>query len=407
MQPKIYTYDQHLISPKHIEAHAFYIIEKLKSKGFKAYLVGGGVRDLLLKQVPKDFDISTSAKPQEIKQIFKNCILIGKRFRLAHIRFGHKIFEVSTFRSGDISSSELILRDNEWGNEEEDVLRRDFTINGLLYDTANQTIIDYVGGVEDAKERILRAIGDPKIRFIQDPVRMIRLLKFKARFNFDIKKNTLEALKECKNEIVKSSQARILEELFRMLISGASEAFFKLLQTYGLLQYLLIEVSNHLNKSHEIYNLLKQADIYICKHDNDILERSVLVSCLLFPILEQKLKETEPVKLHLGIIADAAKELVNQVFHPFFHLSRKIKAMIISILINQFRFTPLFSTLKKSRIRIPKDPFFHLSLKFFKLRSMHNTNLLQTYSLWHEHLISSHHQIKKNHSKRPCKKTNI
>ena len=239
MKPKIYYFKNHDILPKKIDKHAYYIVEKLKQKGHKAYIVGGSVRDLLLKQIPKDFDISTSAKPEEIKKIFKSSLLIGKRFRLAHVRFGRKIFEVATFRSGDIESSTLILENNIWGGEEEDALRRDFTINGLLYDPEKQIMLDYVGGFEDAKKKVLKTIGEPKIRFIQDPVRMIRLLKFKARFNFKIDQNANNALKKCKNEITKCSQARILEELLRMLQSGASEKFFFLLQENGLLLPLL------------------------------------------------------------------------------------------------------------------------------------------------------------------------
>jgi len=399
VQPKIYFYEEHDISFKNIDEHAYYIIEKLKSKGFKAYLVGGGVRDLLLKQVPKDFDISTSAEPSQIKRVFNNCILIGKRFRLAHVRFGKKIYEVSTFRAGDISTSELILRDNEWGSEEEDALRRDFTINGLLYDIENQSIIDYVGGMDDAKKRLLRAIGDPKIRFIQDPVRMIRLLKFKARFNFDIEQNTLEALESCKEEIKKSSQARILEELLRMLVSGASESFFRLLQEHGLLTFLLPVVSKFCSKDDSIFQLLQHADVHVCKHSNESIDRAILVSCLIFPILDKQLKEQQSPN-HLGIVADHAKELSNQVFHPFFNISRKIKAEIVSIMVNQYRFTPL-NPLSQRRSRIPRDPLFNLSMTFFKLRCMHNPEFLENYTLWHEHVVSAQHRENKPSFIRP------
>lgn len=390
MQPKKYSFEEHDISFKHIDEHAYYIIEKLKSRGFSAYLVGGSVRDLLLKQVPKDFDISTSAEPSQIRSIFPNCILIGKRFRLAHIRFGKKIYEVSTFRAGDISTSELILRDNEWGTEEEDALRRDFTINGLLYDTANQSIIDYVGGFEDAKKRLLRAIGDPKIRFIQDPVRMIRLLKFRARFNFEIEQNTLEALESCKEEIKKSSQARILEELFRMMVSGASEPFFRLLNDHGLLKFLLPELSSFLSKDEAVYELLKQVDDQVWKRTSEAVDRSILVSCLVFPILDNLLKEKKE-SVHLGFIAEEAKEIINKVFFPFFHISRKIKGDVVSIMVNQYRFIPLSPSAQKRRIRIPKDPSFPLAMNFFKLRSMHKPELIETYTLWHEHLVNSHH----------------
>jgi poly(A) polymerase len=396
VQPKKYFFEEHGISPKNVDEHAFYVIEKLKSKGFNAYLVGGGVRDLLLKQVPKDFDISTSAEPKEIKNIFKNCILIGKRFRLAHVRFGKKTYEVSTFRAGDISTSELILRDNVWGSEEEDALRRDFTINGLFYDTEKGCIIDYVGGFEDAREKLLRSIGDAKIRFIQDPVRMIRLLKFKARFGFNIEKNTLEALEICKNEIVKSSQARILEELLRMLVSGASEPFFRLLHSHNLLRLLLPLIDSNLDKEEKIYKLLKEADIYQCKHEGAPLDRCILLACLIFPMLERKIAEKKE-RPHLGIIVDEAKELVNQVFYPFFHISRRIKATIVSIMINQYRFVPVS---QKRRLRIPKDPFFNLAMTFFKLRSMVDSTLLEIYTLWHEHMVAVHHRSKNSFVKR-------
>ncbi|MEN9654702.1 MAG: poly(A) polymerase, partial [Chlamydiota bacterium] len=208
MQPKVYTPDQHGITLEHVDPNAAHVIETLRKAGHTAYLVGGGVRDLLLKQTPKDFDISTSAKPEEIRRLFRSAILIGRRFRLAHVRFGSDIIEVSTFRAGETETSELIVRDNVWGSEEEDVLRRDFTINGLFYDPTTQTVIDYVEGYPDIEKRVLRTIGHPEQRFRQDPVRMIRLIKFMARFDLAIDPPTLEALLSCKEHIVHSSSAR-------------------------------------------------------------------------------------------------------------------------------------------------------------------------------------------------------
>lgn len=239
MERKTYPVDEHLLPLDKVDSDALYVMEKLRHAGHTAYLVGGSVRDLLLQKKPKDFDISTSAKPEEIKQLFRNCILIGRRFRLAHIRFGRKILEVSTFRSGDNESDTLILRDNVWGTPEEDVLRRDFTINGLFYDPASQTIIDYVGGYPDIQRKYLRTIGQAFLRFKQDPVRMLRLLKFQARFGLEIDPDALVALLECRGEIMKSSQARVLEELLRMLESGSSESFFKLMTEYGMLELML------------------------------------------------------------------------------------------------------------------------------------------------------------------------
>ena len=161
MNPKFYPFDTHKLPLEKIDPDALYVMEKLRLNGYIAYLVGGGVRDLLLGHKPKDFDISTSAEPEQIRHLFRNCILIGRRFRLAHIRFGKKIIEVSTFRSGDNETDALILRDNKWGSPEEDVLRRDFTINGLFYDSATQEVIDYVDGYADVQKQLLRTVGQP------------------------------------------------------------------------------------------------------------------------------------------------------------------------------------------------------------------------------------------------------
>jgi poly(A) polymerase len=387
VQPKIYSLKEHNIAPHKIDNHAYYIIEKLRSSGYIAYLVGGSVRDLLLNTTPKDFDISTSAKPEEIKKLFRNCILIGRRFRLAHIRFGKKIFEVSTFRAGDNEDSSLILRDNVWGDPEEDVLRRDFTINGLFYDTETQTVIDYVGGFNDARAKIIRTIGKANIRFVQDPVRMIRLLKFLSRFDLSIDKDTLSALDTCKEEIIKSSSARILEELLRMLESGVSKDFFQLLTKHGLLNNLSPLLSNQLQeeKDNKILIYLNEVDEF---HKNALkhlrIERTVLLSCLIFPILEERLLSqyvSKNKRTHLGIIFEETQHLINEIFSPFFLVPRRMKAIMTSILLNQFRFIPLDKTTKR-RIRIPKDQFFSYALKFLELRCKITPELDDIYKSW-------------------------
>ena len=263
MDQKVIPFEIHQLPIQKVDVHALYVMEKLKQAGYVAYLVGGSVRDLLLNHTPKDFDISTSAKPEEIKKLFNNCILIGRRFRLAHVRFGKKILEVSTFRAGDPEKEELILRDNVWGYPEEDALRRDFTINGLFYDPSNQTIIDYVDGYTDIKRKYLRTIGQPFVRFKQDPVRMLRLLKFQARFGLEVDPDAHIALVECREEIVKSSPARIVEEMLRMLESGAAKSFIQLLTHHGLMSHLLPGIASFIEKEQEsdlIYCFLQEID---------------------------------------------------------------------------------------------------------------------------------------------------
>lgn len=397
MQPKIYTATEHGILPEKIDQHAYYVIQKLRQAGHKAYLVGGGVRDLLLKQRPKDFDISTSAKPEEIRAIFRNAILIGRRFRLAHIRFGKKIIEVSTFRAGDPETAGLIIRDNEWGTEEQDVLRRDFTINGLFYDPEEQTVIDYVGGYVDVEKRILRTIGQPDVRFIQDPVRMIRLLKFCARFQFQIHQPTLDALLECREEIVKSSQARIFEELLRMLESGASQPFFHLLNQYGLLKPLSPVLSSYLKetKHDTVLRLLGEIDAHVKAQTEEPLDRSLLLAALVFPLFDDHLKEKADQQnrpLHLGQIAEEANHAIDQIFTPFFNIPRRMRGMAAFILTTQYRFAPLDGRPVR-RPRIPKDSLFPFALHLLRLRSALHPELTPQYQVWHEAFASVRAQL--------------
>lgn len=383
MQPKIYQFTEHQIAPQKIDPQAYYVIQKLRQAGFTAYLVGGGVRDLLLNQTPKDFDISTSARPEQIKALFRNAILIGRRFRLAHIRFGKKVIEVATFRSGATEDADLIVRDNVWGTEEQDVLRRDFTINGLFYDPENQVVIDYVDGYTDLQKRILRTIGQPEVRFLQDPVRMIRLIKFCARFNFDIEAPTFEALLQCKGEIVKSSSVRIFEELLRMLESGASRPFFQLLNEYGLLQSLSPVLSKYLEKAnHMTLSLLGVVDDEIKK--NGPLDRTLLLSTLIFPFFDDQLNQIAE-RMHLGKITDFAFQTIDQVFLPFFQIPRRMKGVMSLILTSQFRFNA-----PSRRPRIPNDPYFPFALNLLKLRSLVQPEFLQSYTTWTEALYSFH-----------------
>lgn len=372
MSQRIYSFEEHQLCMKKVDSDALYVMQKLRSAGYIAYLVGGSVRDLLLYKNPKDFDICTSAQPEEIKKIFRNCILVGRRFRLAHIRFGKKILEVSTFRSGDNELDELIIRDNKWGTAKEDALRRDFTINALFYDADSQSIIDYIGGFEDIKKQTLRTIGQPFIRFRQDPVRMLRMLKFQARFGFTIDDSSHIALLECRQEIMKSSPARILEELLRMLESKASEPFFRLLAEHGFMHLLMPSLGHFLDSkdAEEVFSFLKEIDTYFIEFDHTNLPRAVLLAALVFPILEKKIYTrylNRGIILHLGQINEEVHELLDEIFCPFISLSRKLRTSLQSILVSQYRITPLESK-KPRRIRIPQDPDFMQAMQFFEIR---------------------------------------
>ncbi|MFY7842595.1 MAG: polynucleotide adenylyltransferase PcnB [Rhabdochlamydiaceae bacterium] len=384
MSKKIFSKEQHKIDLKQIDKDALYIIEKLRIAGYKSYLVGGSVRDLLLQTKPKDFDISTSARPEEIKSLFRNCLLIGRRFRLAHIRFGKKIIEVSTFRSGENDSDQLITRDNVWGDEEDDVQRRDFTINGLFYDPSEEKIIDYVNGYQDIKQKILQTIGNPFNRFKQDPVRMIRLIKFQSRFGLSIEEQTLEALIECKEEIIKSSSTRILEELLKMLESQASHLFFKNMARYGLLNILLPSLCDLFHNQNSDYQLLKIIDTHLIDTKVFHWDRSALASCLVFPVLNKKieeLKHSQTKPPHMGDVYKYSHQVINQVFSPFFLIPKKLKVYMLAILTYQYRLTPLEKK-KNERMRVPQDPLFVLALHFLEIRQYENPELTPTFDKW-------------------------
>jgi tRNA nucleotidyltransferase/poly(A) polymerase len=224
-----------------IDPDADRVVRKLTRAGFKAYLVGGCVRDLLVSRTPKDFDVATSATPNEIKATFRNSRIIGRRFRLAHVFFGSKIIETSTFRANPRDEDDhdlLIRRDNVFGTETEDARRRDFTINGLFYDVEREEVIDHVGGLADLDARLIRTIGDPDIRFQEDPVRMLRAIKFAARLSFGFEPATWRALLRWRSEISKCAPPRLLEEVHRLLRGGAARRSFELMVETGVLAVL-------------------------------------------------------------------------------------------------------------------------------------------------------------------------
>lgn len=235
-----------------IDPDAVKVVQRLRRFGHEAYLVGGCVRDLLLGKKPKDFDVSTSATPPELRRTFRNCRIIGRRFRLAHIFFGPKIFETSTFRAppreGEdeeklpaegVSEDLLIRRDNVFGTAEQDAQRRDFTINGLFLDPESGEVTDYVNGMADIEARLVRTIGDPDIRFREDPIRILRAVKFAARCELSIEPETLRRMVEHAQEISKCAQARVSEEFFRLLRAGAAHRSTELLVELNLLPVLM------------------------------------------------------------------------------------------------------------------------------------------------------------------------
>ncbi|NWO08020.1 MAG: polynucleotide adenylyltransferase PcnB [Alteromonadaceae bacterium] len=246
--------DQHNVSRSMISEAAKKVLHRLNKAGYEAYLVGGGVRDILLGGQPKDFDIATNATPEEVHELFRNSRLIGRRFRIVHVVFGREVIEVTTFRGNardveeDVSDNQhktsehgLLLRDNVYGSQEEDALRRDFTINALYYCIRDFTVIDYANGVEDLHQRQIRLIGDPETRYREDPVRMLRAIRFAAKLGFDIEPETEAPIRELAAMLTLIPPARLFDEVLKLLSAGHGEATYKLLREYNLLAPLFPE----------------------------------------------------------------------------------------------------------------------------------------------------------------------
>jgi tRNA nucleotidyltransferase/poly(A) polymerase len=302
VDPRIVPRAEHPISRRDIDPDALKVLYRLRQYDHTAYLVGGSVRDLLLNRRPKDFDIGTSAHPYQVKKLFRNCWIIGRRFRLAHVKFGTKVIEVATFRrqvapgeevvqdgvpAPDPSTPEgehLIHRDNTFGTPEEDAFRRDFTINALFYDIANFSIIDYVGGLEDLRAGIVRSIGDPAVRILEDPVRMIRAIALAARLDFAIEPKLLHAIRTHRHEIVKSSPPRLLEEYYKILRAGSSEKAFRSLADVGLLEPISAEL--HRGADEALWRSLRELDAYRQHFDAtpETLTNGILLGSLLVPL---------------------------------------------------------------------------------------------------------------------------
>jgi poly(A) polymerase len=333
--PIVIPRSDHPISRQHIDPDALKVLYRLRQFNHIAYLVGGSVRDLLLGRTPKDFDIGTSAHPYQVKRLFRNCWIIGRRFRLAHVKFGPKIIEVATFRrqipagteeepvaqvppeppSPDGGNQEtdvdrLIQHDNTFGTPEEDAFRRDFTLNGLFYDIETRSIIDYVGGLEDIRARVIRCIGDPEERFQEDPVRMLRAVAFASRLDFSIDEPVLQAIERCHGELARSAPARLMEEVYKIMRAGHAENTFRSLVDTGLLAAIAPEVPGRMTpafwQSVAAVDARRRAD-----PTADALPNPILLGSLLIPLglLDQHHGHTKELGARFGILPLARRDV--------------------------------------------------------------------------------------------------
>ena len=327
--------EDHCISRKSISPNAVKVLYQLNEAGFHAFLVGGGVRDLLLGDKPKDFDISTDATPEQIKRLFRNAMIIGRRFKIIHLRFGREIIEVTTFRAPPTASKEvhgnssnrqikgldsahssagLILRDNVYGTINEDALRRDFTANALYYTVDGFRILDFADGLRDIENRVIRMIGDPATRYREDPVRLLRAIRFASKLGFDIEKKTLAPMDELAHLLESISSARLFDESLKLLTSGHAQKSFALLRKFEV-GNLLFRSTMSLTKdknsesSRLVELALKNTDARLAQ--GKTVTPAFLYAALLWPALQQALAKTQGART-IFAIQQAAADVIGQ-----------------------------------------------------------------------------------------------
>jgi len=435
-KPVIIPRTEHPISRKWISPNAVRVLYRLKESGHLAYLVGGGVRDLLLGREPKDFDIATDASPNEVKKIFRNCRLIGRRFRLAHIHFHDEIIEVATFRSNITDEPEapaasvavaapeppapapgggsapvsaeatvtarprpprmlkteegMILRDNVFGTPEQDAIRRDFTVNALFYSIADYSVIDYVNGMADIRRGLIRIIGDPVVRFTEDPVRMVRAVRFAALLGFEIEERTYEALLEHKDKIALASPARMYEEVQKLFLLGEGEKTFQMLRHTGMFGVLFPHINAWLDTEVDgfpqiwVGKALEWVDI--CVQTGRKVEPHILFSLMFGKYIEEKWKQLRDTGMvPLDALDKAVAEFLGEVV-PRVQIPRKAALAIRDILWNQGRFE---KTQGKAPLYFLRRPGFADTFEYLRFTSEFTGDRLELRAWWKD-FIRSH-----------------
>ncbi len=390
-QPTIIPRSKHSISRAYISENALTVLYRLNEAGYQAYLVGGCIRDMLLGREPKDYDIATSAHPNEVNALFRNCRLVGRRFRLAHINFGRETLEVATFRSahqaapaGVEAENGRILRDNVFGTLEDDAMRRDFTVNSLYYGIDDLAIRDYTNGIKDIKSGTLRLVGDPETRYKEDPVRMLRAIRFSAKLGFRIHKNSKQPIRKLGHLLKDIPAARIYEEVLKLLLGGCAVQTFSLLRHYGLFNHLLPQLSTCLEQEEHNYPLtfvsqaLSNTDKRIS--ENKPVSPSFLFACLLWEpvrVLAKNLMQEQDISETQAMQMAGETVMMNQL--PLIAIPRRFSMPMREIWNMQLRFQHRYG---QRPLRFLAHPRFRAAYDFMLLRGMAGEELQETCDWW-------------------------
>ncbi|MEE7558870.1 polynucleotide adenylyltransferase PcnB, partial [Xanthomonas sp. Kuri4-2] len=384
--------DQHTISRRDISPNALRVLYRLRESGFGAYLVGGAVRDLLVAGNPKDFDVATDATPEQVKQLFRNCRLIGRRFRLAHVVFGREIIEVATFRanvddgSGDRElDNGRLVRDNVYGSIEDDAIRRDFTCNALYYAIEDFSVRDYTGGFEDVQARLMKLIGDPEQRYREDPVRMLRAVRLAAKLGFDIEAGTAEPLPRLAGLLSEAAPARLFEEVLKLFLSGHGVASFEGLERYGLLDSLFPESAAALrsNRSGALRRMLveglRNTDLRVA--NDEPVSPAFLFALLMWPAFCRTLMGLQAQGVQAEEAQRRAADRVTLHQLERIALPRRFSLPMQEIWLLQARFS---SRQRKRVVRTLTHPRFRAAFDFLALRQFASSEHAADIEFWRE-----------------------
>ncbi len=393
--------EQHTISRRDISPNALRVLYRLRDAGFASYLVGGAVRDLLVGGHPKDFDVATDATPEQVKQLFRNCRLIGRRFRLAHVVFGREIIEVATFRansddgSGDREMENgRLVRDNVYGSIEDDAVRRDFTANALYYAIEDFSVRDYVGGFDDVAARRLKLIGDPEQRYREDPVRMLRAVRLAAKLGFEIEAATAEPIPRLAGLLAEAAPARLFEEILKLFLSGHGVASFEGLERTGLLPVLLPETGAALaaNRSGALRRMLieglRGTDARVA--NDEPVSPAFLFALLLWPAYCRTLAGLQAQGVS---VEDAQRRAADRVtLHQLntIALPRRFSLPMQEIWLLQSRFA---NRQRKRVMRLLAHPRFRAAFDFLVLRMAASDGHADDVAFWREAQTQSGEQL--------------
>jgi poly(A) polymerase len=385
----------HKLSRKLVSANALKVLYCLNKAGYAAYLVGGGVRDLLLKQKPKDFDIATDAHPEEVRDLFRNSRIIGRRFRLVHVHYYDEIIEVSTFRSSQQkvlkeatlektdSPPVMVKYDNSYGTIEEDAWRRDFTVNALYYNIEDFSIVDFTNGMMDIKKRYIRMIGEPVARYHEDPVRLLRAIRLSAKLNFNIATDTEAPLAELAPLLEHVPSSRLYEEVLKLFFKGHATATYEKLKHYGYMQVLFPSSEQALRQSNSDHN---QRFIELAIHATDSrynkgqsINPGFLLAILLWPAVELQIEEEKKQHEHFFQQIHAAIETVLREQNNTLMIPKRLKSMMRSVWLLQYH---LINRRAKRVHRSIAHRYFRAAYDFLELKVKAGDTHQDAYQWW-------------------------